>query len=104
MMTIKRILLLILEMQKSSFKNRPLQKVKRLTPQIIALSLYSVAMKKLFTSLLSEILHEYVDENVILKENQAGFRKKYSTLDHIFTLHALTEIMNFEKKSYSAHT
>ena len=53
---------------------------------------------KLFTSLLSERLNEYVEENVILQENQAGFRKNYSTLDHIFSLHALIELMAFEKK------
>ena len=34
----------------------------------------------------------------MLSENQAGFRKTYSTSDHIFSLHALIEIMKFEKK------
>ena len=34
----------------------------------------------------------------MLSENQAGFRKTNSTSDHIFSLHALIEIMKFEKK------
>lgn len=53
---------------------------------------------KLFTALLCERLNLYVEENLILKENQAGFRKDYSTTDHIFVLHALTQLMKFEKK------
>ena len=53
---------------------------------------------KLFTALLSDRLNFYVEENVILKENQAGFRKDYSTIDHIFVLHALTKLLQFEKK------
>ena len=53
---------------------------------------------KLFTALLSERLNSYVEENLILKENQAGFRKDYSTMDHIFVLHALTQLLKFEKK------
>ena len=48
---------------------------------------------KLFTSILNIRLNQYLEENLILLENQAGFRKQYSTLDHIFTLHALNEIM-----------
>ena len=53
---------------------------------------------KLFTALLSERLNTYLEENDILNENQAGFRKDHSTIDHIFALHALIEIMKFEKK------
>ena len=55
-------------------------------------------LNKLFTAVLNERLTEYLDENVMLSENQAGFRKTYSTSDHIFSLHALIEIMKFEKK------
>lgn len=53
---------------------------------------------KLFTALLSERLNAFLDESGILCENQAGFRKRYSTSDHIFVLHALIEIMKFDKK------
>ena len=55
-------------------------------------------LNKLFTSVLNDRLTHYLDENEILSENQAGFRKSYSTSDHIFSLHALIEIMKLEKK------
>ena len=35
---------------------------------------------------------------VNVEENQAGFRSGYSTTDHIFTLHALTEILKSRNK------
>ena len=33
-----------------------------------------------------------------LYENQAGFRKEYLTLDHIFSLNAIIEILKHRKK------
>ena len=53
---------------------------------------------KLFTALLSERLNTFMEEDKILKENQAGFRKHYSTTDHIFSLYSLLEILKHEKK------
>ena len=44
----------------------------------------------------------FLDNNNILKENQAGFRKEYSCTDHIFTLHALFEILRKGKKKLFA--
>ena len=53
---------------------------------------------KLFTAVLNLRLNNYLKHNDILEENQAGFRADYSTSDHIFTLHALTEILKSKKK------
>ncbi|MEW8548622.1 MAG: reverse transcriptase family protein [Candidatus Thiodiazotropha sp.] len=53
---------------------------------------------KLFTSILNLRLNEYLEENFLLSENQAGFRRQYSTLDHIFTMHALTELLKCRKQ------
>ena len=50
---------------------------------------------KLFTSLLSDRLSTFMEECEILHKNQSGFRRNYSTTDHIFSLYAL---MKFEKK------
>ena len=47
---------------------------------------------KLFTNVLNERLCKFSDENNIIKNNQAAFRKGYSTLDHIFSLHCLLNI------------
>ena len=48
---------------------------------------------KLFTSILNTRLQKYCDTNNIINETQAGFRKNYSTIDHIFSLRALIEIL-----------
>lgn len=41
---------------------------------------------KLFTSILHERLLSFIEENNVLSEFQAGFRKSYSTIDQIFNL------------------
>ena len=41
---------------------------------------------KLFTSVLNNRLNKYADRINLINENQAGFRKNYSTIDHIFLL------------------
>ena len=43
---------------------------------------------KLFTSILNARLNKFLDAHTILEENQAGLRAGYSTMDHIFVLHA----------------
>ena len=52
---------------------------------------------KLFTSILNARLNKLLDAHNILEENQAGFRAGYSTMNHIFVLHALTEIAITQK-------
>ena len=53
---------------------------------------------KLFTAILNTRLNNFVTYHNILEENQAGFRSGYSTVDHIFTLHVLSEILKHNKK------
>ena len=58
---------------------------------------------KVFTSILSERLTQYSDEFLVLCENQGGFRKGYSTLDNLFILHSLFNILeNKKNKLYCA--
>ena len=52
---------------------------------------------KLFTSILNSRLHQFLETNNIMEENQAGFRAVYSTTNHIFVLHALTELLKTKK-------
>ena len=54
---------------------------------------------KLFTSLINTRLHKYLEQEKLLGEEQAGFRRNYSTLDHIFTLHILTNYYISHKKT-----
>lgn len=51
-----------------------------------------ISFGKLFTAVLNLRLNKFLKHNDTLEETQAGFRAVYSTNDHIFTLHALTEI------------
>lgn len=53
---------------------------------------------KLFTSILNDRLNTFLEDALLLSENQAGFRKQYSTLDHIFSLNAIIEIIQHRKK------
>ena len=47
---------------------------------------------KLFTSILNERLKQYCIVDNIIDENQAGYREKYSTTFHIFSLKLLIDL------------
>ena len=47
---------------------------------------------KLFTSVVNECLNKFADRISLIKENQAGFRKKYATTDHIFLLRGRSQM------------
>ncbi|MES9882143.1 MAG: reverse transcriptase family protein [Sedimenticola sp.] len=53
---------------------------------------------KLFTSILNKRLNTFLEHEQILNENQAGFRKHYSTTDHIFVLYVMTELLKTRKQ------
>ena len=55
---------------------------------------------KLFTSVLNARLNKFIEQDHILEENPAGFRKGYLTTDHVFVLHSLIEIMKNSNKNY----
>ena len=53
---------------------------------------------KLFTAVLNERLNKFLNYNSILLQNQAGFRKHYSTCDLIFVLHSIFELLKLKKE------
>ncbi|XP_071123270.1 uncharacterized protein [Mytilus edulis] len=53
---------------------------------------------KLFTSVLNLRLSSFLEDYLLLNENQAGFRKGYSTVDNIFVIHILFELLKRKKK------
>ena len=58
---------------------------------------------KLFTTVLNNRLNAFISSNSILSQNQAGFRKAHSTLDHVFSLKCLIDIfMESRYKLYVA--
>ena len=56
---------------------------------------------KLFTSIVNTRLNFFANEVTLIHENQAGFRKGYSTIDNIFVLHVLIELyFSFGRKLF----
>lgn len=53
-------------------------------------SLLSI-VSKCYTFILNRRLYNWVEDGEKITETQAGFRKGYSTADHIFTLYAMTQ-------------
>ncbi len=53
---------------------------------------------KPFTSIISSRLEEFVESDDLVCENQSGFRKGYSTLDHSFLLKGLIDLFIVSKK------
>ena len=53
---------------------------------------------KLFTSVINERLYKYLTHTNLLGNEQAGFRSKHSTLDHIFALQILSKFYIDNKK------
>ena len=53
---------------------------------------------KLFTCLLNNRLNDFLETNDILGNEQAGFRKQFSTTDHLFTLYGIIDILTSKKK------
>ena len=54
------------------------------------ISLLSIC-SKLYSYILNKRLTCWIDDNNLLSETQAGFRKTYSTTDHLFTLLVLIQ-------------
>ena len=48
-------------------------------------------ISKIFSSILNTRLSQWAESNDLIPEAQAGFRKEYSTIDHIFSLQAIVQ-------------
>ena len=55
-------------------------------------------MGKLFTAIINSRLQIFSTEFNIIQQNQSGFRKNYSTMDNVFVLQALFDILASKKK------
>ena len=56
------------------------------------------SLSKIFTKLINNRLVMWADENNVRHEEQAGYRKNYSTVDQIFTLQCLVQKYLCKKK------
>ena len=50
--------------------------------------------------MINDRIHSFLETNDILGNEQSGFRKGHSTLDHVFPLHCLIGVYLQRKKSY----
>ena len=53
---------------------------------------------KLFTAIINSRLQTFSNDFDINQENQTGFRKKYSTIDNVFALHVLFDLLSKSKR------
>ena len=53
---------------------------------------------KLFTAILNKRLNDYAENYNIISSSQAGFRKGYSTVDNLFVIQGLMDILKSQKK------
>ena len=53
---------------------------------------------KLFTSILSARINLYIEQSNLMGSEQAGFRKHFSTVDHLFTMYGILDILLSSKK------
>ena len=53
---------------------------------------------KLFNSILNDRITTFLEQSNLLGKEQAGFRKKFSTVDHLFTLYDIIDILLSKKK------
>lgn len=53
---------------------------------------------KLFTCILNTRLNKFAEKSNLIHETQAGFRKNYSTVDNIFILKSLIDLVQSDKK------
>ena len=53
---------------------------------------------KLFTSILNERIRLFIEQDKILGKEQAGFQKHHSTIDHLFSLYGLIDILLSKRK------
>ena len=53
---------------------------------------------KLFTAAVNHRLTNYLEQSGAIGDEQAGFRAGFSTVDHIFTLHAIIDLYLYKKE------
>jgi hypothetical protein len=53
---------------------------------------------KLFTSIINNRLNTFAEKSGLIKDVQAGFRKHHSTIDNLFILRSILDIVFSEKK------
>jgi len=61
------------------------------------ISLTSI-LGKAFTSILNNRLQQWAEINELIPEEQGGFRRGYSTVDNIYTLHSIVQQYLYRKK------
>ena len=48
-------------------------------------------------------MYDYTEEFMKLKENQSAFRQSYSTLDNMYSIFTLFQILKSKKRNYIVH-
>ena len=77
---------------------KPLYKNKGDTEDVNNYRGITSCLAKLFTAVINERLNSHLNSREIIGEEQAGFRKGYSTMDHVYTLKSSLDLYLSNKK------
>ena len=59
-------------------------------------------LSKVFLHIMNNRLQEWTEDHELVTEDQAGFRRGYSTIDNIFTLYGIVE-RHIGRRKYMQH-
>ena len=75
------------------------KKCSKLDPENYRPTTLLSCLGKLFTAIINSRLQTFSNDFDIIQEKQTGFRKQYSTIDNVFALHVLFDLLSKSRRN-----